>query len=660
MNFRTTAQDQCLTIEQEIVRLESQIVVQTQKLAMARCNNTKQIERSITTRQEKVETLKKELLLKKQHSVEESQSVGGVNPEATRSTEPLSAVRGSSELTDIDGSGDKMFSDTDLATPLKGKKEQKQPLSVSSAMRENVFAGSPTDVDLRMTPVLAIGNSEFNKTVIASGSVESHPARPTSRSLTEIGERVGEILDNAMGRHLTPSPSTAISVEGPTGYSGTGLSAEARSLMLGWRYHRYWRDHCSTNSTSDDNLKSGIDPVQSKSFPALTSTVDGTVVAPHSSGAEVLSQPKLTVHRAGMKSHTSSLPVESTDVLYPTPIPGFPYLESPASGDSTLTSALETANPVSLHPSNPAAPHEDSFQINSSTENSISIPADSNLSAVSAVTDGPSPEYPTLGPSLSSNPVENSPVLLNPLSMALDSASSPQQEGEGSEVSVVPDGLSSKYPTLHPSLSGNPVWTSPVLLNPPPMTLDSVSSTQQEGSGSLLLPTTPQSLPPSIPAIFDPSTVSAVSNAKVADGSSPEYSTLDPSLPGYPARNASIALNPPSIDLEPASSPQQEGHGSLLLPTALQSLSSVLSGEGVASDKLREMMKTAAQLGLKLINFNGEELECAPDKDDSETLKAEAENSNSRQIPVVHPGVTVAVKQKRGLSFIHISKDLFF
>jgi uncharacterized protein (DUF3084 family) len=56
----TAPRDQ-LSIEQEIARLQHQIDTQTQKLGTVRRNNVKQIQRSITTRQEKVEMLRNEL-----------------------------------------------------------------------------------------------------------------------------------------------------------------------------------------------------------------------------------------------------------------------------------------------------------------------------------------------------------------------------------------------------------------------------------------------------------------------------------------------------------------------------------------------------------------------------------------------------------------------
>ncbi|KIK53471.1 hypothetical protein GYMLUDRAFT_63714 [Collybiopsis luxurians FD-317 M1] len=110
----------------------------------------------------------------------------------------------SSELTDLDGSGEENVSDADLATPVKGQYFE----------RETYVAG------------VALDTTQTDNQM-------------------EIEDRVGEILDTAMGRRTSASP-----LPGKIGniFSGSGLSEEAKNLMIGWRYVQHWRNHGSPNS----------------------------------------------------------------------------------------------------------------------------------------------------------------------------------------------------------------------------------------------------------------------------------------------------------------------------------------------------------------------------------------------------------------------------
>ncbi|KIK50020.1 hypothetical protein GYMLUDRAFT_65449 [Collybiopsis luxurians FD-317 M1] len=326
MVFPATATGNRVSIEQEIARLEYQIDEQTRKLGTVRRNNIKQIQRSITTRQEKVDMLKKQL----------AQSAGEPIPTReqqiiqTTNTELFNRPGWSSDLSDVDGGEENNCNDFDLvplnAFAQRNELEFNGSLSKMEAFvkgipqpdskrQEILTVSEDSDPQLIMqhkqtesdhlvnnrdtldangysSPMLAISSkappiSFKNPTRDSIGQLESIEPNPKGTSpLMGIDERVGDILDQAMGRN-----NTSLSSSGPVKtkpfISGAGLSEGAQSLMIGWKYLRNWSTNGSTNlnpgATSSDtpgmhpNAASILDSpsdsiVGDPSYPSLTGT----------------------------------------------------------------------------------------------------------------------------------------------------------------------------------------------------------------------------------------------------------------------------------------------------------------------------------------------------------------------------------------------------
>ncbi|KIK56404.1 hypothetical protein GYMLUDRAFT_62043 [Collybiopsis luxurians FD-317 M1] len=225
-----------LNVEQEIALLENEIQIQSQKLATARRNNVKQIQRSITTRQEKLERLKAASYPQiNSTGTNNNKDQGGLN-NSTPSSGKLAVVRNSSPLTEIDDK--EMNSNKPIET------ESAQSLSLQGELRTSE---SHTIPEASRNQVEVDSFSPDSNTVVLQSYTTSHsnnrpvktalePVRSllgtSSPSLVDLGARVGEILDNAMGRHETTSTSLVMSPTHSNVYLGRDLSEGARALMI--------------------------------------------------------------------------------------------------------------------------------------------------------------------------------------------------------------------------------------------------------------------------------------------------------------------------------------------------------------------------------------------------------------------------------------------
>ncbi|KIK53804.1 hypothetical protein GYMLUDRAFT_250127 [Collybiopsis luxurians FD-317 M1] len=272
-----------LQIEQEIAQLESQINVQTLKLATAWCNNIKQIQWSITSRQEKVEKFKLELAQICKNNSSTTETEQGVK---------LRQASLSLELSGFNSTGEEHVSEVDIASPSKGTQLIEDPMSedskdkVEAITGDNPFLNSQMDrapevssvssqnhplakhrvdnftrdnalVSSQMDGGSQVPMASLQTCPLASPIIQSEDVRcdlnrrSNSSLLKDIGEWVGEILDSAIARH-PPLPS--LPAKGINIYSGTGLSKGAQDLMIGWKYTRYWLNIGSTDSYSGANL----------------------------------------------------------------------------------------------------------------------------------------------------------------------------------------------------------------------------------------------------------------------------------------------------------------------------------------------------------------------------------------------------------------------
>ncbi|KIK55197.1 hypothetical protein GYMLUDRAFT_62658 [Collybiopsis luxurians FD-317 M1] len=225
-----------LNVEQEIALLENEIQIQSQKLATARRNNVKQIQRSITTRQEKLEQLKAASYPQiNSTSTNNNKDQGGLN-NSTPSSGKLAVVRNSSPLTEID--------DKEMNSNKPIKTESAQSLSLQGELRTSE---SHTIPEASRNQVEVNSFSPDSNTVVLQSYTTSHsnnrpvktalePVRSllgmSSPSLVDLGARVGEILDNAMGRHKTTSTSLVMPPMHSNVYLGRDLSEGARALMI--------------------------------------------------------------------------------------------------------------------------------------------------------------------------------------------------------------------------------------------------------------------------------------------------------------------------------------------------------------------------------------------------------------------------------------------
>ncbi|KIK50556.1 hypothetical protein GYMLUDRAFT_65211 [Collybiopsis luxurians FD-317 M1] len=603
MSLPTDILNRRLQIEQEVARLEGQIATQTQKLATARRNNVKQIQRSITSRQEKVETLKVELA-QICESISATTQTEQKGPNSSRLSPHLTAKsrQGSppSELSDLDAaSGEEHVSDVDITSPSKGMRLTKEPMSqvskdsVEDCTGDSVLVNSHMDggpevqmpssqnhplakeriEDFTEDSVLVNSKTDAGPEVpmpssqtcpLASPIVQSEDVgcsldrRGSSSLLMEIGEQVGEILDSAIGRR-PPSPS--LPAKGFNIHSGTGLSEGTRNLMIGWKYTQYWRNNGSTDSHS------GASPT----------VLDQSTVAGEAARAHAV------------------------EALSPQPM--------------DLAPEARVVFPSSPHPTSEAQ-HDESFPL---TFTSVNGEIDSSHIAIKSDSSAQGGANKT------------------------DAKTELQESKEGdSALSLLPHSSSSEVPLENPALG---IVASAIMQNAPTTMshavvhdpLTSSSSAANSGAGMLK----PQENSQSGDPIF----------------------SMDLALP-HRSRSEETSQSPFTSLSTPNPLSQSHGEEVLYLPQAPEPLTNILSSTGGVSHKLRELMKSAAKMGVTLIDFNGEKQDLAPEvaKDSEEVSEVKSGplapteeqvgQSDLKQEPTSAESAP-KMKRKRGKSFVH-------
>ncbi|KIK51176.1 hypothetical protein GYMLUDRAFT_64947 [Collybiopsis luxurians FD-317 M1] len=605
-------------LEREIAQLENQILVQTNKLATARPNNVKQIQRSIATRQNKVEILKNQLapLLEPvaihQHETETNPnfSVGLTekreNPEATT---PIS------ELSDVDGSGEEIHSDFDITTLPKRKNKVESSQSMSNRSADSTEAnGAHLVQSISDQAVERLRDSQLGAPILQpEGTTNNLGRQESSSSLKDIEERVGVILDNALGkRQMTFSPPAVAS---NSIYTGNGLSDGARDLMIGWRYHRIWQNYVSKN----------FHP--------------GTHTSPETS-----TQEGPTCNKVSTESYISSSARAPNPSSVPplTSSPGHMTTSEEAAASKTLAVALSSAHGVEeTTASKDEHPRPGEENVPSQLLPFTGEPQDSSIQNTVPVSDAPSAApFPS-----SSSYTQQLAIALSSVQGEVAATASKAEVSQPAEKERPPAQFPNPPATPEDNSILNPAPGTPVSTDPSWRVISSISAQNLSASlaqmpNSMVSDLTqeddkypPETTGPSgvLPPL-PPSSVSVVLNAAPL----PEKPlTVDLAVLTVPATSEGIQIDANStISSAPPTSSSQSNSLGLLPLGAPESLSTMLSTNSMSSDKLRELITAAAQMGLTLIDFEGVKMESSLDaRTDVEMSEAKADMAQAQTKP---------------------------
>ncbi|KIK65173.1 hypothetical protein GYMLUDRAFT_56601 [Collybiopsis luxurians FD-317 M1] len=549
MTRSSTTERTPLNIEQEIAQLNHQISIQTLKLTTARRNNVKQIQRSITTRQEKMAILKNELT-----RIGESTSARGQEEQILQSvnSETSKLVDFSSDLTDLDRSGD---DDTDLT------------------LNVNLQRKNPT---------------------------------PSSSSVVDIGQRVMGILDEAMGR--STKSAVVVPTEAANLYMGTGLSDGAKTLMIGWRYIRKWRTNHSIALNSD-----------ASSYDAAKRSVEGGSLSPAISLERDAQTTSSLTHNPGVVEVVQSRFSTSCEEMVPSQSSLALHFPSTPE-DGPLSASLEVREVLSTPLRSP--PTRES-QNHKST--SVTKPADEMVP--------PSPQTITASPLPIPDSSIESNLELNPQKPPL---APPMSNDTGPAVSLMP--IHRQAPEVPEMLTGPKKVDDPLSLPAasPSISRPYLAALQSSRDGET---GNPSDVDSGLSAALDilnrqSQNHKSASVTKLADETvspSPQTITASPlpipdssierslepvphkSLPAPPTAVSSTPIHRRAPDVAEMLTGPKKVDDPLSLPPVPEYLSTLLSNNQGASDKLEGLLKSAAQLGLTLINFNGNKFPSIPE-----------------------------------------------
>ncbi|KIK53582.1 hypothetical protein GYMLUDRAFT_250287 [Collybiopsis luxurians FD-317 M1] len=446
-------------------------------------------------------------------------------------------------------------------------------------------------------------------------------------SMRDIEERVSDILDNAIGKCpmlFSPPAVTTNSV-----YSGNRLSDGARDLMIGWQYHRIWQNYGSNNShpgvytspktnTQEGSMHNQINPKFGGSLtsPLCLEAPDMTSIPPF-----IPSPGHMRTIQEASESEPLALALSSMQGEVATTASG---VEHPGSGDeeSTLSQVLYS----------PAKPEDHSFP-----NSTPSVP----FSTVSSTTlPRSSPGHTSTSPEATQSEI---------IAVALSSAQGQvaaavakvMHPQPGEEESTPSQSLSSPAPPGDKSIL-NPTPSILISTNPAPRIIWPISGQDASNLSAQI----PNSLTPDLPqkdnkylpeatqptVILHPLPPSSTSPVPHTTPPPEKPLTVDPTMLAVCSTSEGAQVDvDPTISYACPTSSSQSNSQSLLPLEVPKSLSTLLSTSSASSDRLRELITTAAQMGLTLIDFDSVKLELSlDDNKDVEMSEAKPDIAQSQ------------------------------